>query len=399
MAHRPQPADAVVLRELAARVLRAFYPPRHILIVDALLGGALLRDEDLAKMLSCQRRQARSLCARLRDDYILRHVTIKQPRPGRADLSITRNYYLIDWPRFVAAVKFRMMKIRQSIDDELTRASSERGYQCPVCKSKFDLVDALQRQHPVTRLFLCSWCPPDLAPELTMINTSVEVDMLQLKLQKWTDQTQVITHLLHQTDHMELPVIDEDALQAELAQEVQQQQAAAEWAGEGADALLFAKDSGLAGALTTIHVDIQDDAQGSVHDTVEGAEISKKANGLPVWMRESTVDATLAHTHTSQSYSTEANRTLTGTTSTLPHIKTEPVQTGQMHLEAWQKDLAAVQESRGSKRASPVNGAEAYDAMPPKKIRLENGRQATPLLAGSDIQSDGDDEDEFEEVV
>jgi transcription initiation factor TFIIE subunit alpha len=56
---------------LVKAVLRAFYPTREILVIDALILHEALRDDDLAYLMSINTKDLHKICGKLREDRFL----------------------------------------------------------------------------------------------------------------------------------------------------------------------------------------------------------------------------------------------------------------------------------------------------------------------------------------
>ncbi|KAJ1561024.1 hypothetical protein HK405_005164, partial [Cladochytrium tenue] len=109
-----------VLRELMQRVARAYYEPRFIVILDLLAYNNMMRDEDLAKALKIPPADLRKLCAVLCKDGLIKiHSKTEEIKEYRHMKKITHSHYFIDYKRFVNVVKYRMLKVQQTIQAEV----------------------------------------------------------------------------------------------------------------------------------------------------------------------------------------------------------------------------------------------------------------------------------------
>ncbi|KAJ1560066.1 hypothetical protein HK405_008354, partial [Cladochytrium tenue] len=134
--------------ELMQRVARAYYEPRFIVILDLLAYNNMMRDEDLAKALKIPPADLWKLCLVLRNDGLI-HSKTEEIKEYRHMKKITHSHYFIDYKRFVNVVKYRMLKVQQTIQAE-------------VDSRRYNPMSALALMRPTDGLFICEVCGSEL---------------------------------------------------------------------------------------------------------------------------------------------------------------------------------------------------------------------------------------------
>ncbi|RKP27934.1 hypothetical protein SYNPS1DRAFT_26445 [Syncephalis pseudoplumigaleata] len=234
------PAEKQVLRTLVSRVARAFYDPKWTVILDALCRVETYRDEQLSKVTKLSSSNVHKICAKLRDEYLIRSA-FRYDTKKVEGLSIRRTYYMIDYKRFVDVVKWRIYEMRKRVLADLrgadaaaaaTAAASHaqeqenKGYACPSCRRVFDALDACKNVDPHTCQFMCDQCNVPLEEN----DNSERLRKANDKLARLTEQTQPIIDLLKQTDSMVLPAYTPEMEQrvTRLAEEAEMRESGVE---------------------------------------------------------------------------------------------------------------------------------------------------------------------------
>ena len=72
---------------------------------------------------------------------------------------MTRTYLFIDYKAFVDVVKFRIYRMRQSVEELIKRDFESRGYVCGSCGAFFGSLEVGRLVNPRTGLLECDVCP------------------------------------------------------------------------------------------------------------------------------------------------------------------------------------------------------------------------------------------------
>ncbi|KAK9760691.1 hypothetical protein K7432_015009, partial [Basidiobolus ranarum] len=69
-----------ILRNLVARVGRAFYEPKYMAVLDALSKNETVIDDKLAVYLKLPIREVHKICGKLKEDRLIKVMTKKESR-------------------------------------------------------------------------------------------------------------------------------------------------------------------------------------------------------------------------------------------------------------------------------------------------------------------------------
>lgn len=131
------------LKHLVQKVMRGFYSPEQMIVVDLLMRRVVLKEDDMSELLRFEKKQLRAVLALLKNDKLVKFkLRMETGVDGKA---FKQNYYFINYKDFVNVVKYKLDHIRK----------------------KFELID---RDNTSRASFLCSFCGKSF--------TDLEVDML-----------------------------------------------------------------------------------------------------------------------------------------------------------------------------------------------------------------------------
>ncbi|KAJ8656668.1 hypothetical protein O0I10_007747 [Lichtheimia ornata] len=273
-----------VLKALVARVARAFYEPKYIVILDELNNAPPnsngVREEDLVMALKMAPRDVHRICGKLKQDRLLKMATRMEARK-QDQRPVPKTYYYLDYKEFVDVVKWKMYKMQTIVRDNLRTQSENKGYICPNCSRKFTPLDAIALSGG-DGLFHCDMCSSVLEEN----DNAENVQDSQQVLTRLQEQSQPIISLLKQTDSLVIP-----------ASYIFKPSAASKGTnGHARDdhELAIAQDTGA--GQGEIIVDLQMDNEAARRQKQQEAEEKRQQNMLPVWHQRSTVSDALAST-------------------------------------------------------------------------------------------------------
>ncbi|OZJ03167.1 hypothetical protein BZG36_04068 [Bifiguratus adelaidae] len=277
-----------VLRTLVARVARAFYDPKAIVVLDLLNTEVAprsgIKDEAIALHLKLRPSEILKICGRIREDRLICSTTWQEPKTdtGRQN---PRTYYYIDYKQFVDVVKYRMYTMQNIVTGRLRSESDNKGYVCPTCGKTYTTLDAVGVLDPMTQTFICDVCSSELVENES--NASV-VDS-QDQLARLRAQTNPIIELLKRTDGKSIPV--EYSTVSAKTQTTTSTDGTVSTNGHRAFGDIgYAQDTGMKSG--EIKVQIQTDSEASRKSKQAEDEKARKANALPVWHQVSTIAGT-----------------------------------------------------------------------------------------------------------
>lgn len=127
--------------ELVRTVGRSFYEDRFVVFLEYLFHERMLPDDQLADRFHAMVKDVNRIGARLRDDRLVR-VENRQEVRASDQKTYHRIYYYTDYALFVDAVKYKIHKMRMTIEERMTAADFEvKGYCCERCDAIYTVLD------------------------------------------------------------------------------------------------------------------------------------------------------------------------------------------------------------------------------------------------------------------
>ncbi|KAJ3008416.1 hypothetical protein HKX48_008545 [Thoreauomyces humboldtii] len=250
---KDQAAARAILRRLVSLVARAYYEPKHIVLLDLLLKVNSHRDDDLAKALRVQSKELHKICGKLKTDGLVkseaRAELVGPVVEGRQQRKINRQYYYIDYKLFVDVVKWKIFRIGKMIEKEVQMQMANMPYKCPQCTKEYSALDFAMLSKTADMRPLCDVCGVMIEEG----SSGVDSTGVSEKYTKFMNESQPIVDLLKQTDRLIIPEWVSDAGDPSLAADGSGRDGEA---GQGE--LGFSTEMGAAPANIVIEVDEAD---------------------------------------------------------------------------------------------------------------------------------------------
>ncbi|PFH55621.1 hypothetical protein XA68_17938 [Ophiocordyceps unilateralis] len=286
---------------LIKSVMRAFYPTRDILVVDALILHEALRDDDLAYLMAINTKDLHKICGKLREDRFLTVHTRQEVRQGNPRPS-NRTWYYINYRHTIDAIKWRVYTIDKEIQGASIPANEKKEYFCTFCNSEWTTMEVVDNPGP--NGFLCHRCDHTLTFEADRNSGGHEQST------RLNDQFKFISELLPKIDAVHIPECDFDRALAKarpVVRDATHQRAATIPVDASTSRPMAVKGLTNTGPQS-IAINISaSDGPSEAEKEAERSHKEKVArqNALPSWMSNSTV--------TGESFSTATD---TGTVAT-----------------------------------------------------------------------------------
>lgn len=278
-------------QKLIRKVMRAFYEPRYIVIIDSLIRYTALRDDDLAYIMVMNTKDLHKLCAKLRDDRFLEVATKAEYREGQ-QRPVNRTYYYIDYRQTIDAIKWRIYVIDKELRGDTVPANERKEYFCSRCNAEWTQLQVLDSYGP--QGFTCHRCGWVLTHDPERHSAGHE------KYRRMREQFSFMTDLLQQIDQVTIP---ENNLEIALSKarpvprrDFADPSRAGAGTGGSAGAETFHRPTAVKGLANTGPRSMQVSISSSDGPTEEekAAELARKEqiakqNALPSWMANSTV--------------------------------------------------------------------------------------------------------------
>ena len=194
-------------QQLIRVTARSFYSVKQILIIDALIIHSVLATDDFAYLLGSQAKDVRRLLHPLKQ---ARLISTHARQETRVDYqkAVSREYYYIPLHPAVDAIKYKVWKLQNKVQ-ELYKPSEERKeWKCPQCKREWTDLEVLDNSGPEG--FLCHKCGHvlDRAETATGNAKAVAGHEKQARLQA---QIEKMVNLMRQIDSQDIPENDFDS--------------------------------------------------------------------------------------------------------------------------------------------------------------------------------------------
>ncbi|KFA62780.1 hypothetical protein S40285_07551 [Stachybotrys chlorohalonatus IBT 40285] len=271
--------------DLVKSVMRAFYPTRDILVIDALILHEALRDDDLAYLMSINTKDLHKICGKLREDRFLTVYTRQELREGNPRPS-NRTWYFINYRHTIDAIKWRVYNIDKEVQGSTIPANEKKEYFCTFCKAEWTLMEILDNVGPDG--FLCHRCSHTLSFEADRNSGGHEQST------RLNDQFKFISELLPRIDAVEIPECTFERAFAKhrpVVRDETHQRAATTAIDSGANRPMAVKGlSNLGPQSIAVNLSTSE-GPSEAEKEAERARKEKiaKQNALPSWMSNSTV--------------------------------------------------------------------------------------------------------------
>lgn len=273
------------VRQLIQQVVRSFYDVRAVIVVDALLIHKVLSDRDLVSMMGLAAKDLRSVCARLKEDHLIKEVSHKDDA-SKDHRAYTQTFYYIHYTEAVDAIKWKMYSVENKLKSEMDAQHNPHGYVCDTCNTKYRTIDVLPLLDPVAGVIICDVCGSHLQEDEgppAENGSSVRDRMSELN-----PQLQSLINGLRKLDELQIP---ENTFQSEQQHAVPLPSAQPEASAE--QSLPIAGENKRSQPVgPTFMVHITSDAERQRDEELKAREKRRLAeeNALPQWHVESTVD-------------------------------------------------------------------------------------------------------------
>lgn len=148
------------MEELVKRVVRMFYDPCHIVIMDIMLHHLILDEEDLADKMKLLPREFNRMAVRLRDDRLLSSETTSDMKEdGRQE---TKTKFFLDFRQIRDVIKYKIYTITQRLEKSLREKETAQGMTCTACNVTYSVLDAQSFLSMDDFTFKCPECSNNL---------------------------------------------------------------------------------------------------------------------------------------------------------------------------------------------------------------------------------------------
>ncbi|KAK9451385.1 TFIIE alpha subunit-domain-containing protein [Limtongia smithiae] len=258
-------------------VARSFYETRHIIILDAIIRHVVISDDELPQMVGIQKKELHKLCAKLREDRLIKIHARAEAKEGQ-QRPIQRTYYYIQYREAVDAIKWRIHKLGETFNDQMRNDVDRQGYVCPVCKRRYSTMEALSLQAEDLSGFVCSDCGNILQED----DDSDDLRISQERLARLMSQIRRIIDTLKKIDDAFIPDNDfESSMKVAVPTsiDVKDVQDTVGYAARGVNSNEF-----------SIEIDLSGDSNEEDRNAAAAAKLAAaQQNALPSWIRDSTV--------------------------------------------------------------------------------------------------------------
>ncbi|KAK7477625.1 hypothetical protein BaRGS_00031103 [Batillaria attramentaria] len=265
----------IALKKLVRMITRGFYSIEHALVVDMLVRHPCIKEDDLAELLTYEKRHLRSLLNTLKNEKFLKsRMRVETDAEGR---TTRHSYYFISYNVFVNIVKYKLDHIRKKIETEERNSSSRASFKCPGCHKTFTDFEVGQLLDPATHVLLCTFCHGEVVED----ESSLPQKDARTSLARFNEQIQPIYDLLQDCEEIKLAPALLEPEPTDIKKLTRPGGAPAK--PKDADSMVWSgtasRDVGFGYTESSVTITVGED---------EAAGPEKKE--VPIWMQKSTVE-------------------------------------------------------------------------------------------------------------
>lgn len=266
----------LVLKKLVRMITRGFFSLEHAIVVDMLVRHPCIKEDDLADLLTYEKRHLRSLLNTLKNEKFLKsRMRVETDAEGR---TTRHSYYFISYNVFVNIVKYKLDHIRKKIEMEERNSSSRASFKCPACEKSFTDFEVGQLLDFHTQQLLCTFCQVEVVED----ESSLPQKDARTSLARFNEQIQPIYVLLQECEEIKLSPALLEPEPTDIRKITRLGGTPAK--PKDADNMVWSgaasRDVGFGYTESSVTITVGEDA---------GATGPKKKE-VPIWMQKSTVD-------------------------------------------------------------------------------------------------------------
>lgn len=191
-------------KSLLRTAVRTFHPhPKAIFLFDALLTYNVLHIEEMVPLFppnTTQHKDIRAILNPLRNARLVAVAQRTEVRVGHTR-SVQRDYYYVNYHEAVDAIKYRIVKLLDKVQDLYKMAEGARkDWWCPRCGAEYDELSILDKVDP-DRGFYCERCGQTLNQNEAAVRERGD----HAKIRMLNDQLRPFNALLAVIDSGEVP--------------------------------------------------------------------------------------------------------------------------------------------------------------------------------------------------
>jgi len=161
------------MKKLLKLVVRSFYEPHHIVIMDILLENVLLSDTEFCARMKMLSREFNRLIIRLKDDRLIKSdIKVETKEDNK---QILKNVYFINYAEARDVIKYKIFKMTKALD--VKKVSENEAFFCETCERYFSTLDAQALVEDYQ--FKCIFCKNELQ-ECTHKSNEGTLDLREL---------------------------------------------------------------------------------------------------------------------------------------------------------------------------------------------------------------------------
>ncbi|KAI5191213.1 transcription initiation factor TFIIE subunit alpha [Nematocida minor] len=191
------------MEELVQRVVRMFYEPCHVVIMDIMLRHLSLDEDDLADKMKLLPREFNRMAVRLRDDRLLSTETTSEMKDdGRQE---TRTRFFLDFRTIRDVIKYKIYTMTQRLERSLREKETVQGLGCSLCNVTYSVLDAQSFLSMDDFSFKCPECKNSLTE--TKETAGNDKDAVSNTFSRMMDAVSPVIAQLKEIDAVGIPEI------------------------------------------------------------------------------------------------------------------------------------------------------------------------------------------------
>lgn len=271
--------------DLIRKVVRGFYDNKAVIVLEAILMHHVLSEKELIGLMGLPAKDLRSVCARLKEDHLIKEVSSKGDitRDHRANTQVS---YYIHFTEAVDAVKWKIHSINNKLKKEMDAQHNPQDLVCDVCGKRYNTLDVVQFFNPEMDAFPCEQCGNPLREDEGP--SADEKGAAEDKMGALMVQLRPFINALSEIDDLSIP---ENTYQHEQSQAIPlpgEDDIPTQITPEKDDGIAIASSSRHPAQNVELKINFTSEEETEAKRKAAAAE-KKQANALPEWHVRSTV--------------------------------------------------------------------------------------------------------------
>ncbi|KAG0436227.1 Transcription initiation factor IIE subunit alpha [Dictyocoela muelleri] len=185
------------MKKFTKTVLRTFYEPVDIILMDILLEHLILKEPEFCSLMKVSLKEFNKKMVRLREDKL-----IKQESKIETDIDgkqILNQVFYLDFKEIRDIVRYKIHKMTRNLDEKIKKYHENESYFCEKCEKEFSILEVQSLMKNFT--FFCDECDTELVENKKLDNPH---DLYYVMMK----DVGMVVEMLREADKLDLQNVD-----------------------------------------------------------------------------------------------------------------------------------------------------------------------------------------------